>query len=267
MTRLALIAAAAALAAPLGGCGGESPEDRLEAYVERANAIQADAAPGLQRANQAYSRFASGDLEPDDAPTELAGAETAIRATRAELAELEPPADARTLHSHLLRFLDLNLGLAGETTQLAQYLPRASKAVGGLPKASRLLTRRLRSASGPPGQVRALARYRRSVDRAVRGLRRLDPPPLVASSHEDQVDRLRAIGSLSKRLGSAIRDRDARGVARLLLKFRRQQERHGRAALIDERSIRAYERRRLAADRQAAAVRREESRLQAELRR
>lgn len=265
MRRGALVVSAAALALVAGGCSSDGPEEDVERYVGQANSIQEAAAPELARANSAFARFSSGELPVEGGPEELERAERSIRATRTELARLQPPAEARALHARLLRFFDLNADLAGETTALVRYLPAAQTALRALPAASRRLTRSLRDASGPAGQERALARYRRPVDQALRRLRRLDPPPVLAASHRSRVRQLRSIASLAGRLGRAIRERDSQAVARLLLRFRRRQEAGAGAPTADRRSLRAYERRYRAVGSQAAAIRREEARLREEL--
>ncbi|MEX2196159.1 MAG: hypothetical protein WD844_12815 [Thermoleophilaceae bacterium] len=265
MRHTALLLSATACMLLASGCS-DSREDEIEGYVERANAIQEGATPELGRANEAYARFADGELPSERAPVDLAAAESSIRATRAELAEIEPPSDARTLHVHLLRFFDLSIELSHETTRLARYLPAAEAALQELAPASRRLARDLRSASGPAGQERGLARYRRPLERALSRLRRLEPPPVLVASHRAQVRRLRSLRSLAIRLGRAIRERDAREVARLLLRFRRRQGEAGQAPGLDARSRRAYQERHRTTEREAVAVRREQARIQHELR-
>lgn len=260
MRRIVAPVCALAVVALATACS-DNREGQVEDYVERANAIQDRAAPFLRRANTAYARFSSGDLSADSAPAELARAERFIRSTRAVLAGLEPPSDARDLHTRLLRFLDLNVGLARESTQLAEYLPQAESALRRLPPASRRLGRDLRSASEPGEQRRALARYRRHVERTADGLARLSPPPLLAASHARQLRRLRSVRSLAEQLGRAVRARDARAVARLLLRFRRGQREGSEGVTADARSLRAYERRYRATGRAAADIRRAEAEL------
>src|SRR5258705_12276219 len=105
-----------ALALVLGGCGGQSRRDRVEKYLTEANAVQDRAAPELAAANKAYVGFSQHKLAAGEAPSKLAAAERSIRATRAELAGISPPADARILHRRILRAYDLDAGLAAEPT-------------------------------------------------------------------------------------------------------------------------------------------------------
>jgi hypothetical protein len=103
--------------AALAGCGGgDSTRDRVDAYLKAATGLQQEAKPRFTAANEAYVAFARDELEPQAAIARFERAETDIAAARDDLAELEPPVEARRLHSRLVLFYDQNLAFARATT-------------------------------------------------------------------------------------------------------------------------------------------------------
>jgi hypothetical protein len=260
------IAAAAAFAALVlaAGCG-QGQTDDVDAYLKRANDVQRQAKPAFDDANRAYADFAAGGKAIHAAPERLVRAEKAIRATRRDLAALEPPQQAQPLHAKLLRVYDLNADLARETTQLVSYPRESAAALEPLAAAQRRLSRRLGTASAADAQAAALADYAGVVDGIVGDLRALDPPPLLTAAHDSQVRRLRSAGSLAQRLRRAVGRKDAPEVARLLLLFRRVLAARGADSLPQD-SVAEYNRRLQAITLAQADVRREQVRLEDSLR-
>lgn len=248
-----------------GGCGGESDRDSVDSYLSDANAIQRESAPAFRRANAAYVGFSTGKLRPSRAPGALRRAERAIRRTRARLARLDPPRETAELHRRLLRVYDLNARLAGETTQLARYLPAATAALRPLDEANRRLRRDLRSSRGTAGQSDALGRYAESVRKVLVRLKRLRPPPVVAAGDRTRRRRLAATRSLAERLREAIEGRDAKRVAGLLLRFRRVTAGQGGQQTFAGESLRAYNRRYREVIRAGGAVQEERRRVERSL--
>lgn len=215
-----VIVALALVGASLGltACG-DSARDRVEAYIERSNELLRESSGDLQAANQAYERFRAGKLPPGQAAARLGAAEQAIRATRADLAQVSAPPEARELRRRLLTFFDANALLAGEATALARYLPAARKAIAPLERTSRRLRTGLNEEVDAERQARALRRYRGGLDSILEDLRGLDPPPVLLPTHEAQVERLRDTRNAAAKLRRAIDDQDAEKIARLVLRF------------------------------------------------
>jgi hypothetical protein len=258
---LALLGALAA-ASTLSACSNSKRED-VESYLKQANAIEVRSAPAFKRANAVYAAYSAGRLTPGRAARELAGAEASIRSARGQVARLDPPADARELHRRLLHLYDLDIGLAGETTALARYTPAAAKALRPLAAANKRLTGALRASAGKAEQQRALRSYAGVVETTAGDLRRLHPPPVLASSNRAEIAQLSAARSLALKLEQAIGAGDAQRVATLLLRFRRLggTSSSGLAA----GALRAYDRRYRAIGAAQTAVRQEELRLQKKL--
>jgi hypothetical protein len=191
MSALRATLLALAAVALLAGCGDEE-RDRVERYIERANAIQQRFAAQFRYADEAYAQFAQGELDAETAEIRLTAAEAALRDARAQLARVEPPADARRLHRRLLRVFEMNADFAAESTALARYLPAARKVLERVGRDGESLSTRLRAAETPAGQSEALARYARAADRRYDALYALDPPPVLEPTHRDQLLRLSA---------------------------------------------------------------------------
>jgi hypothetical protein len=232
----------AAVAMLVCGCGGDTgSRDRVEAYLRDAAAVQTRSAPTFEAANRAYADFAAGRLEGEAAARRTATIRDDVGATRAALAKLRPPAEARTLHAKLLRVFDLQVALATETAQLAAYVPREQAALAPLPAANRRLRRNLSAAAGhPAGQARGLAAFKASLDRTLRDLRSLTPPPVLRIDHGDRIRALAHTAKLSGRLRAALRAGDAERTADLL--DRLDQPSDDRSALAG-RAVRDYTRR------------------------
>lgn len=244
-----------------GACG-DGGRDRVERYIEEANLIQQRSQPAFQRANAAYARFSQRRRASADAVRDLARAERAIRSTRARLAMLTPPPEARLLHRRLLRVYDANAAMAAETAQLARYLPRAEQAAAPLDEINARLRRRLAGASAPAARDRALRGYQSGLDRMIGRLRALEPPPVLQPTHEAQLTRLRAARDLARQLRQALGDQDGRRVARLLLRFRKLNQAGRRGDALAARAIRAYGRRYRELTAVAQAAQRERTRLE-----
>jgi hypothetical protein len=257
-TTLALLAVV-----PLCGCGNGERDD-VERYIAQANAVQQRFALQFQQANEAYARFAEGELEVMRADADLTAAENALRDARAQLARVKPPPPASELHRRLLRVVGLNAEFAAESTALARYLPAARKALRRVGVIGETLRVSLRAAETPAAQGRALTRYARAIEHRYDALYALKPPPILLTTHRAQLVRLSASSRLARQLRAASEARDSRRVARLLLEFRAVSRQSGRGRLT-RRAVREYNTRYRAINRAAAEVKREQSRLEQRL--
>jgi hypothetical protein len=248
------------------GCGGPSNRDRVRSYIDDANAVETRSAPALQKANLAYAEFSQGKLSGAEAVRALRAAEGTLRDTRSRLSALTPPSPARRLHAALLGAVGASIGLASESTMLARYTPGARTAATRLKASATELRTRLRDARQPAAQAAALQAYRTQLGAISARLRTLTPPPILAASHRAQLARLADVRVLAGRLRTAIRDRDSRRLAKLLIRFRRAGASGPSAAALSRRALLAYQRRSVAAARAAAAVRTEQRRHDASLR-
>jgi hypothetical protein len=261
MCRGAALASVLALAGSLAACGS-SPRDRVNGYIEQANAIRARAAPEFARANSAYKRFSANKLAKNVA-ADLERAEASLRDTRAQLARLHPPAEAKHLQSLLLRLFDLDIGLAHETTLMGEYLPAATVATKPLKDINARLQKGLTS-QNVSTQTDTLGTYRAELRTVVLALQRLDPPPLLSGIHSDQLSRLDSTMTLAAQLRRALKAADQQRISDLLIRFRTLNS-LTRTGITDQ-SLRAYEERQQDVSRASQAVEHEQNRLAATLR-
>lgn len=229
----------------LSGCGSEpSARDDVDAYIRDANAVQARFAGSFKAANQAYQDFSRQALGPDAAVKALTDAREDVREARDELSELRPPADARALHSHLVRLFDMNLSFADETAQLAAYQRGSEQALAPLDAVDQRLQRDLRGQREPRRQAAALGRFSDALGDALTRLRALEVPYVLLPPHGDQVRRLVRTQDLARDLEGALRRQEAKKVARLLGAFRRnartRQSRRGLARQALKQYTRRY---------------------------
>jgi len=225
--RLALwLIAAAVLAALVVGYlvidRGNSRRDAVAAYVEQANAAQAGLATRIGAINTAYAKLR---LDPKAAARQapkLAEAERAIASSRARLAAVSPPADARVLHRRLLRLFELEQSLAADVTDLARHLDAVTTGMRALALVTAQLSKDLQEGATPGEQAAAFRRYSSRLEAESSRLSRLRAPVLLVSARREDVARLGQISKTGDALGAAIATGDAGEVDRLLPRLEQQ---------------------------------------------
>ena len=238
-----LLVALLALSTVALGCGTDERDnvrERTQRYIESEQAVMRRAQPDFERANQAYIAYAKGELEADTAVEQVRQAERAIRNARNGVLVLDPPPNARRLHEILLRYLDMNVEFADETTRLVRYSPAAAGALAPLDRANRRLQERLAAAEGSEDQARVLELFARAVDSIAADLRELKPPAVLKAVHVDQVRRLEATRRLAGRLRRALRAQDAERVSLYLERFRRTAEAPSARRLLMDQAVARY---------------------------
>jgi hypothetical protein len=251
------------------GCGRDERDrarERVDAYIESEMQVMQRAEPDFQRANQTYLAYSKGELEPEHAAERVAEAERAIRDARDGVLVLDPPAQARPLHEDLLRYLDLNVDLARETSRLVTYVPAAMRVLAPVDRANRRLESRLARSEDGREQARELERFGVSLGSITEELRAVRAPTVLRPTHVGTLRRLDATRRLADRLRRALRAQDAVKVSRLLKRFRGDAPRpHARRRLANE-ALAQYSRRLEELTAAGAEVREEQLRLARSLR-
>jgi hypothetical protein len=266
---LGLIAVLAASAALLAACGGSDKDEQrseVNRYIEQENAVLRGAQHDFTALNEAYQKFSKGQLEPDKAIADLDKAERTIRGARADIAKLQPPADARALHDKVLHYLDVNVFLADETAKLAGYMPASAAALKPLAGVNKSLQTRLSDAKTASAQAGALKRFADALDRMLGKLDGLVVPQVLRTAHTDQMARLTTTRKLALELRGALLDQDAEAVAKLLKRFRANNSGQGKRSKLAGAALDHYTRRIRELDEAYAAVSREQQRLDTVLR-
>ena len=218
--------AAAVLAALIVGYlvvdRGNSRRDAVAAYIQQANGVQQGLATRIGTINTAYARLR---LDPKAAARQapkLAEAERAIASSRARLAAVSPPADARVLHRRLLRLLVLEQSLAVDVTDLARHLDVVTAGMRGLALATAQLSKDLQEGATPAEQAAAFRRYSSRLDVESTRLSKLRAPVLLEEARRGDVARLAELSATGDRLGAAIEAGSPKDVDRLLARLEQQ---------------------------------------------
>lgn len=233
--RLAPLLLAVALAAAAGCGGGDDGEKRRVAvadYIRAANTTQQRFAAVYAGADDALRQFgAKGELGARTS-AELAEAAATMGEVRGSLAGLEPPVEARTLHSQLLRLLDLQISLTRDLSQMARYLPNVARVLRTAEAARAKLQRALESSDTVVAQAGAARAYGNAVDKTLKGLRRETPPAILATWHKGQVGLL----GNSARLGDGLAEGLERGNRKQIESVLKQFQNAGREAAAVSRA-------------------------------
>jgi hypothetical protein len=239
---LALLSVGPGVAA-CGGDESDSVRERTQRYIESEQEIMRRAEPDFERANEAYLAYTKGELEPETAVEQVEDAERAIRNARDGVLVLDPPPEARRLHDDLVRYLDMNVDFADQTTRLVQYVPAAAIALAPLDRANRRLQGRLADADRSEAQARLLERFAAAVGSIAADLQDLEAPAVLRPVHAEQVRRLDSTMRLARRLERALRARDAERVSILLQRFRTSASEPSARPLLVNQAVAQYNRR------------------------
>ena len=248
----------------MGACGGDdsdSVRERTQQYIESEQEVMRRAQPDFEQANEAYLAYTKGELEPETAVEQVEDAERAIRNARDGVLVLDPPAEARRLHDNLVRYLDMNVDLADQTTLLVRYVPAAAGVLAPLDSANRRLQDRLADADRSEAQARLLDRFAASVGSIAGDLQDLEAPAVLRPVHAEQVRRLDSTQRLARRLERALRAQDAERVSLLLQQFRDSASEPTARRLLVNQAVAHYNRRLRQLTAAYAEVQQEQTRL------
>ena len=209
-SRLAL--ATVAIVVLVGGCGGDSRRDAVVTYIDDANAIQRELRGPLVAARTVYTELSRGDVELADARPRLTKAAQTIETLEQRAEELEPPPEAKRLHTLFLQYLEAQAGLTHEVELLAEFTPRFKQRLGALRAAEQRLRTALAAARTADSQAAAIDRYGRDVGAVLQTLRPLDPPAPMAAAYETEIDMLADVQQAAAALAEALRNNDAEAV-------------------------------------------------------
>jgi len=213
---IVLVLAAALLAA---GCGGSSRREDVASYVESVNAIALSLRQPLTELAQANREFSMATTELIRVRPRLVKSEDAIRKLDGRLKELDPPPDARRLHTLLLQLVASEAVLTHELWQTSVYLPKLQVAVKQLTPASPRLRNALAHAKNGDVQARAIDAYRVELEGVSMAIRALEPPPLLAAVHQAQLRTLARVEKAAGGLAAALRRKDAGAISRFSHQF------------------------------------------------
>ena len=132
---------------------------------------------------------------------------------------LEPPPEAKRLHTLYVQYLEMQAGLTNEVEQLAEFTPRFKQRLGALRTDERRLRRALAAATTADSQAAAIDRYGRDVGAVLQTLRPLDPPAPMAAAYETEIDTLADVQQAAAALAEALRNDDAEALPAKILQL------------------------------------------------
>jgi hypothetical protein len=252
-----------ALAAGCGG-GGDNRRAAYDDYVIAANRAQAQFTPGYRSAVAAVQGFGARSQSPRTA-ARLRDAAATMRAARASLALLRPPAEARGMHRDLLRLLALQARLSQELALAADYIPEVARVLTPSEDAAARLRKGIRAADNAAQQRAALERYSAELQEAIDGLDALAPPPVLIPWHQAQLGRLEAGRALAGQLAAGIAARRVDAVDRALRAYANAAPDDPALARAQTAAVRAFNGEIRGQQRLYARIAREQGRISADL--
>lgn len=251
LVALGIVATALVIAVVLGATrvfgGAPSPRRDVSRYITSVDDIQQRMRPQFAALQLAYRDFSVQQTTPV-ASRRLGVAERTLRALGRRLAAIPAPADALRLRTLLLELVRDEVSIAHELHTFAGFLPRFRAVVAAVATASAKLGRAF-SAAAPPkphtvngtpaqiaaakaayaaeatraadAQAAALAAYDRTLEGAVRRLRGLDPPAVLAPAYRSELGTLEATATAGGRLAAELRKQNRSRVPELSLALTR----------------------------------------------
>jgi hypothetical protein len=217
--------AAAALAVVLlvsaCGSGHKAQRNALTNYINSVNTAQVSMRKQLLAVERAYRDFGrKGGPSIAKIEPRLARSERTIRDIARRIEALEPPPDARKLHSLLVRLVVQEAQVAHELVELAQFSPRFSAALHPLGAGGAALRTAFKSAKKATQQATALDAYAATLAVVLRRLRSVEAPPAFAPALVSQRSSLAHVRATALELAAGLRNKKQQAaLPRLIQRF------------------------------------------------
>jgi hypothetical protein len=246
------VAAAGAVAAAVvvsvaGGGKSTSPaHDAVAGYIKDVDRTEQQMQAPMTRALTAFRTFSAHGARTPSEGAQLATAESTLRRLRSRIAAMSAPPQATRLRTRIVALMDAEIAVAQEIAGLAQFMPRFTTFVAQSRHASTVLAKALAAVKVPTAhrlrgtrkqiakaqaafaaasqkaavqQADAVDAYDNAVASAVRGLRRLRPPAVMAPAYGSQLRALVASRVAGMSLSRELRKNVRAHVAVLARKF------------------------------------------------
>ena len=242
----AAAAVGAALTVTLVGRSSSPKHKAVAAYITDVDQIQQQMRAQLTNTVKAYREFASGGTLAKTLVPQLTQAESTLRKLQRRSVALPAPGTARHLRVLLIRLTGSEVSTAHEVRQLAAFAPGYSALLKQAKTAGVDLSRALAAVKPPQThkirgtkkqvqkaqakfaaaaaaaaaqQADAVDAYDSRIARVQRGLRKLDPPPVMIPAYRTQVQTLEASRTAGSALAQELRKKNRSRVAVFGRKF------------------------------------------------
>jgi hypothetical protein len=158
----------------------------------------------VRAVDKQYKRFAHNPASIGKDVPKYRAAERTLAVLRDRLRTVEPPREARHLHTLLLELADANVSVAASVTALAAYLPQLTREQAVLAPAVATLRAQVGKAHTAKKQSVAFATYAAATGAAADRVARLHAPSFFVRARNAEMTQLRSLSSLATQISDAL---------------------------------------------------------------
>jgi hypothetical protein len=186
------------------------------AYIARVDRIEVAMAPRVRAIDREYKLFARDPKGLAARAGRYRAAARTLALLARRLAAVDPPREARTLHSLLVRLADANVAVATTVASLASYLPAVARAQAPLRAAILTLRSGVKHAKTAKAQARAFADYAAATSAVAARVAQLRPPSIFRPARDAELAQLRRLAAIASAVQAALLHKDAKRAQRLV---------------------------------------------------
>lgn len=206
-----ILIAATVMAAGCGG-GNHARRDAVNGYFDRVDAAQLQVRLHAGPTEKAFARFSTVRNSKSEMLA-LVRANALLERTWTKLKRVQPPDDARQIHTDLVRLYGLESGVARELVAMTRFVPRYDAALASLSPAHVGLVSDLKTAKGWKKIAAAFERYRLTLAGVLTQLGRLSAPPTLRPALDAERVALRRSVALCASIESSLERHNAKQTA------------------------------------------------------
>ena len=174
------------------------------AYILRVGRIQVGMAKQVQVIDKQYKEFTHNPSALAKRVPQYRSAERTLALLRRRLGAVDPPREARKLHTLLLALASQNVRVAAAVAGLAAYLPRLASEQAPLRPAILGLRAQVHKARTAKAQAVAFAAYAATTAAVAARIARLPAPSFFVAARNAEVSQLRRLATLATEVAGAL---------------------------------------------------------------
>jgi len=213
---IALVVAVALSLRPHHAAGPSVRRTLVSAYITRVGRIQVGMSAQVRAIDKEYKAFAHDPGRAASHVGQYERAERTLAVLRERLGQVQPPPDARKLHSLLLRLADDNVLAAQAVAAIAGYIPALTVEQAHLRSAILALQKNVASAKTAKTQAIAFTAYAGETSAAAESVAQLKPPSFFVAARNAELAQLRRLASLASEIAAALDQKHLKVAQKLL---------------------------------------------------